>query len=107
MLYILLMLYNICSSPMSRFSPGGLLGHHPGLSPGLGGHPGHPHHLPHAIKHEPGSHYDRKHHSDHKESSPSKFFFLNKNHLKSSVPCLSPLFTYRFGDLALHVTLVG
>ena len=63
-------------SPMSRFSPGGLLGHHPGLSPGLGGHPGHPHHLPHAIKHEPGSHYDRKHHSDHKESSPSKFLTL-------------------------------
>jgi hypothetical protein len=33
---------------MSRFSPGGLLGHH-GLSPAGGGH----HHLPH-MKHEDG-----------------------------------------------------
>ena len=63
------------SSPMSRFSPGGLLGH-PGLSPGLGGHPGHPH-LPHHIKPEPGSHpYDRKH-SDHgKDSSPGRTEFF-------------------------------
>jgi len=55
---------------MSRFSPGGLLGSHPGLSPGLGGHPGaHAHHLPH-VKHEHGHHYERKH-SD-KDSSPGK-----------------------------------
>jgi len=60
----------ITSGSMSRFSPGGLLGHHPGLSPaGSGPQGGHPH-LPH-IKQDLDAVSNVNHHLNHHGSSHS------------------------------------
>ena len=75
----------ITSGSMPRFSPGGLLGHHPGLSPASAGQGGHSHHLPH-IKQDldavsSGNHHHGSSHSGRaeKECKCATLTFLFSN----------------------------